>query len=249
MQEIYTCLIIDDDNFSRETLEDIIDDIPNLHILKSISESSLAIKHIVTLQPNIVFLDINMPKKSGIDVQKEISSLKIDSKVIFTTAHEEYVLEAFQNKAFDYLLKPVKKTDLLEILNRIIHLDLKTISSEHNKKIQTDSKEKIIIKNGYSTLILKPENILYIKADGGYSNIYLTKGKVETISCNIGKLEKLFPENIFIKISRSAIINIKYLNKIDRLKKILTLLSDKQEIKLKISREKLYDLEEKINNR
>ena len=243
MNASYNCLLIDDDDFARETLEDIIIDISELEILKSLSESKMAIKYLATLQPDIVFLDINMPNKSGIDIQKEIIDLQLDTKVIFTTSHEEYVVEAFKNKAFDYLVKPISKTELKNTLKRLF---------KQNKNIPVQipvntasNNNGIVIKNGFSTLLLKSDEIIYIEADGSYSNIYLIHGKTEVISKNIGKIEYLFSNEPFFKISRSNIINLKYLKKIDRLKKIVLLTCNSKNIELKVSREKLYDLETK----
>ncbi|MEN8122329.1 MAG: LytTR family DNA-binding domain-containing protein [Bacteroidota bacterium] len=245
MTKTYTCLLIDDDAFSRETLEDIIDDISELNILKSISESGMAIKHIATLQPDIVFLDINMPKKSGIDIQNEIADLQLDTKVIFITSHEKYVVEAFKNKAFDYLVKPVSKVELNETLKRLFEQNNNTNGQESvkNEVKSNNTQDEIIIKNAYGTLILNNNDLVYIEADGAYTNIYLVNGKVEVISKNIGKIEHLFQEKHFFKISRSYIINLQFLSKTDRLKRIVTLIFNNKNIQLKASRDRLYDLE------
>ena len=246
----YSCLLIDDDDFSRETLEDLLGEIPELDILKSLSESGMAIKHLVTLQPDIVFLDINMPNKSGIDIQKEIIDLQLQTRVIFTTAHEDFVVEAFKNKAFDYLVKPISKTELKETLKRLFKQSITDAPKipENTRTENAREQEEIIIKNAYGTIILHSDDIFYIEADGSYSNICLIHGKTEVISKNIGKIEHMFPCYQFFKISRSHIINLKYLTKTDRLKKTVTLLCKKQNIQLKVSREKLYDLEHRLQS-
>jgi len=251
MNSQYSYIIIDDDTFARETLIDLLSDVPELFLLKSLSESGMAIKHLATLQPDIVFLDINMPDKSGIDIQQEIIDLKLTSKVIFTTAHEEFVLEAFKNKAFDYLVKPVSKKELNETLLRFFNqqaeakMDLEPGKTEERQAIQNE----IVVKNAYGTLILNREDVLYIEAEGAYSGIYLTSGNKELVSKNIGKIESLFSADCFFKISRSCIINLKYLKKTDRLNKKVTLTCQDKEIKLKATRDHFYDLEKCITNR
>jgi two-component system LytT family response regulator len=246
MKPNYRCLLIDDDTFSRETLEDIIGCIPSLQIVKSIGESGMAIKHIVTLLPDIVFLDIDMPEKSGIVIQEEIIELGLETKVIFTTSHEKYVVEAFKNRAFDYLVKPIKQEELIDTLKRLSQTD-QTTSQQASSKNKND--EEIIIKNAYGTIILHTNDVFYIEADGSYSLIYLTNGKTETISRNLGKLEGLFPMPAFFNISRSAIINLNYLSKTDRIKKTITLMHGNVSTQLKVSRERFYDLELLISER
>jgi len=244
----YSYIIIDDDAFARETLMDLLNEIPQLHMLKCISESCMAIRHLATLQPDIVFLDINMPGKTGIEIQKEIIDLHLNSKVIFTTSHHEFVLEAFKNQAFDYLVKPIVKKDLFETLNRFFNQDHKIVAKKKpTSGITHDlSGNQIVIKNAFGTLLLKVNDIAYIKADAGYTEIQLVNGKTEVISKNIGKIEQLFPQELFYKISRSHIINLKYLIKTDRLNKKIVLLFNDQTVQLKASREQFYELEQKL---
>ncbi|MBN1250955.1 MAG: response regulator transcription factor [Bacteroidales bacterium] len=251
MKPACSYVIIDDDDFARETLIDLLDKIPGFHLLKSLSESGLAIKHLATLKPDIVFLDVNMPNKTGIDVQKEIMDLQLSSKVIFTTAHEEYVVEAFKNKAFDYLIKPICKKELYETLNRFYCLNnySEPISTENNVTQLAKPFNEIIIKNAYGTLILQNDDVVYIEADGTYTNIYQMHGKTEVISKNIGKIEQLFTKLHFYKISRTHIINLKYLKKTDRLNKKVTLSFNNQNIQLKVSRERFYDLEQRLQSK
>lgn len=241
MSEKYNYIIIDDDDFARETLEELLREIPQIKLLKSLSDSAMAIKHLATLKPDLVFLDVNMPKKTGIDIQKEIIQLNLKTKVIFTTAHEEFVLEAFKNQAFDYLVKPVKKSELHETLFRFF-------KDEHNSdsnEVQSASSE-IVFKNAIGSLVLKKEDIIYVEADGSYTKIYLINGDKEILSKNIGKVEALFNTAPFFKISRSHIINLKYLKKTDRLNKKVLLIVDNKTFHLKVSRERFYDLEQKI---
>ena len=248
MTKGYNYVIIDDDDFARETLRDLLDGFPQFKLLKSISESGMAIKHLATLRPDIVFLDINMPEKTGMDVQKEIHDLQLKSKVIFTTSHREFVVEAFKNQAFDYLVKPVSKSDLYETLNRFFKQETQTGTQIENKTQsgQTGQDRQIVIKNAFGTLILRCDDIAYISADGGYTSIYLINGKTEVISKNIGKTEHLFSREQFYKISRSHLINLKYLIKTDRLNKKLILQFNNQTVQLKASRELFYDLEKRL---
>ncbi|MBI9066866.1 MAG: response regulator transcription factor [Salinivirgaceae bacterium] len=243
-----TCIIIDDDKFSRETLTDFLSGYKNLSIIKSISDSQLAIKHIAIHKPDLVFLDINMPHKSGMNVMSEINELKLPTTVIFITAHLEYLMDALKTNAFDYLVKPLNKQELDETIKRF--LDKSKINStflSESHKPDKHSESKIIIRNSYRSLVLTTKDVIYVNADGCYSNVYLTKKKTETISKNIGQIEKYFNENSFFKISRSIIINIKFLTKIDRVKKLVYLTSNETNYELKATKENMISLENLIN--
>lgn len=247
ISEKKSCLIIDDDNFARETLEDLLDEIGSLKIIKSISKSETAIKDIAILKPDIVFLDINMPGKNGMSVLNEIQELNLTSKVIFVTAHQEYLLEALKKNVYDYLVKPISIQDLKETLNRFEqdNIDSTKVATTSNS---LPKDERILIQNSYGTLYLSPKDVVCIEADGSYSKLLFGDNKQEIISKHLGKIESCFPTNVFFKISRSAIINVLYLHKIDRLKRLVYLNMEDGIYKLKASKERIYDLEHFINN-
>lgn len=242
----YSYIVIDDDDFARETLIDHLNEYSELKLLKSISESGMAIKHLVILQPDLIFLDINMPDKSGMDVQKEILELELNSKVIFITAHEEHVLEAFKNKAFDYLIKPISTEELRETLQRFFAEREKLVLQKGGENTEIKNGSEIIIKSASGVLKLKSDEVLYIEAEGTYTKLHFTNGKTELLTKNLGKVEHLFSTEDFFKISRSYIININYLKKADRINKTVCLSAEKLEVKLKASRDRFYDLERKI---
>ncbi len=243
-----SCIIVDDDLFSRETLEDLLGEFQNIKVLRSLSESGMAIKYLATLKPDIAFLDIDMPDKDGLSILNEINDLGIACKVVFVTSYEDYLLDAFKKNAFDYLKKPVNKRDIEEVLERFYaeaktEIETEPVQPANNTQAKTENGQKIVIHNSHDTILLEPEQIAYIEADGCYSSLHLVNSKNEVISKNIGRIEKLFPENAFFKISRSIIINISYVKRIDRLKKEVQLNYNNTNISLKASRNQLYDLE------
>lgn len=242
-----TCLIIDDDQFASETLADYLGTYENINILKILNESRTAIKDIAILKPDIVFLDINMPEKDGLNVLNEINELGLESKVIFITAYHEYLLDALKKNAFDYLIKPIRLNELNETLSRYFG----SISGYRPPTSLmggiNGENDKIVLKNSHGSLILNSNEVLYIQADGCYTQIRLTNNRTETISRNLGNIESLFPDTKFYKISRSVIINLTYLNKLNRIKRLVYLLSNEEEISIKASKEKLYNLESFLN--
>lgn len=242
-----SCIIIDDDPFSSETLKDFLLNYPEIQVLKCLNESYFAIKHLAILKPDIAFLDINMPQKNGISILNEINDLGISTKVIFITAHQDYLMDALKKNAFDYILKPLKKQELDETIKRYINSTTPPQAKNTNTLQSEDN--KLIIQNGNGTLILEREKIAYIEADGCYTKLYLTDTKTEVISKNIGKVQSLFPDSIFFKISRSCIINTSYLNRIDRLRRNIHLCYNNNNKVLKASKEPMYDLERFIHKK
>lgn len=240
-----SCIIIDDDPFLGETLQDFLLEYKNINVIKCLTESALAIKYLATLKPDLVFLDINMPNKNGMSVLDEINDLGINTKVIFITAHKDYILDAFKKNAFDYILKPICKNELDETLSRYF----KESGKQENTKVKQHNTEgeKIIIQNARNTLIIDPSTIAYIMADGCYTKLFLTDNKVEVISKNIGRIQPLFKSPIFFKISRSNIVNTQFINRIDRVRRNVHIFYNNNSIVLKASKEQLYDLEHFIH--
>ncbi|MFW6370025.1 MAG: LytR/AlgR family response regulator transcription factor [Bacteroidota bacterium] len=241
-----SCIIIDDDPFARDILDDFLREHGGIQILKKTGDSKLAIKYIANLMPDIIFLDINMPHKTGMEILEEINDLHINTHVVFITAHENYIVEALRKKATDYILKPISQNELNEAIHRIKQLKFKKLPPPELSKKQDN--KKIMFRNAHHSIILEPEYIIYIQAEGCYSKIYTKKG-VEVITKNIGKIEEELEHAVFFRISRSSIINVAYLAKIDRLKRLVYLsFGNNQNVKLKASKERLYDLEARVTD-
>lgn len=238
------CIIIDDDGFALDTFEDMLTAYPDMHVIKKVSNPKTAIKYIATLLPEVVFLDIGMPDKSGIEVFNDIIELNLNTRVVFISAHDDYIMEAFRKKAFDYLIKPINSAELDDTIAR-----LRETSYQQEDKEETQTDQKINFKNSHGTIILNTDDILYAHAEGCYTRIQQVNDNYNLISKNLGKIEHKFPKNRFFKISRSALVNMNYISKIDRLKKMVTLHANNKNTELKASRERLYDLEIRLNDK
>ncbi len=240
---MYQCIIIDDDDFALYTLADKLKSFPDFQVIKNIKDSNLGIKYIMTLKPDVVFLDINMPGKDGLEVMNEINELDAPTRVIFTTSYDEYIMDAFRKKAFDYLVKPIGKEELEEALERV-----KAEPARNNPARGGQPKNRISFRNAHGTVLMEANDILYVQAEGSYSNIFDTNHKSVVICKNIGKIEEEFPSDVFFKISRSAIINMHHISRIDRIKRQVTLnCCEGDSVSLKASKERLYDLEVAVN--
>jgi two-component system LytT family response regulator len=185
-----------------------------------------------------------MPGKDGFCFLEEIPPGLKDTEIVFVTAFDQYALKAIKKKAFDYLLKPVDRSELRECIIKLQdNLDKKNTPInllDLNTPISKYYKIKINTRNGL--LFINPESILYIKADSNYSDIY-TDEKMISCSFTLGKVAELLPETDFVRIGRSFIFNSRYLYQLDRKKSEITLRKDEKFYKVLIPKNHMKDLD------
>lgn len=234
MKENCTCILVDDENDALDGLELLLQNISTIEILEKIQNSEIASKKIIELCPDIVFLDIDMPVKNGFDILEELNELKVNTKIVFVTAYNQYILRALRNSAFDYLTKPIDRLELKKVVDRIKKED----KFKKTPNISLQSLNMVKIPSNYGCVFLKKDDIIYLEAEGNYTKIHTIEG-VELSSLNIGKFEQKFTYENFIRISKSNIINVLYIKKFDKKNKICTLKNDDKQYELTISRRKL----------
>lgn len=232
MNEKIRCILIDDEIDALDGFEILLNAIGNIDVVEKINNSEIAIEAIQNKKPDIVFLDIDMPVKNGFEVLEDINSLKIDTKVVFVTAFDQYILKALRNSAFDYLTKPVDRLELKEVINRTKNKETKI---EH---INLDTLKMIKIPINHGCIFLKKDDIIYCEADGNYSKI-ITIDDIAVSSQNLGKFETIFANDNFLRISKSLLINTKYLTKFDKKNRICTLKFEDETYNLTVSRRNL----------
>ena len=216
MSHDITALIVDDESLARETLKDLLADFDQIKIIAEAENGYSAIKQIHNLKPDLIFLDIQMPRLDGFDVVELLG--KDIPNIIFVTAHDEYAIRAFEVQAVDYLLKPVNKERLAAALQRLPTLNKKT--APNIEKLIEAHKEspgflnRILIRDQSEVFIIPSEEINYLEAQDDYVAVHTNKEtllKYERIS----KLEKQLDPRIFCRIHRSYILNITFLEKIE----------------------------------
>jgi len=230
------CVLVDDEIEGLDILESLLIQIDGVSVSSKVSDSQKVIAELLVHKPDIVFLDINMPKKSGLELLKEINNLDIEVSVIFVTAFDQYIFEALKNSAFDYLVKPVDRDELRETIERFIeNRDDMPALAEVINSIEGVAKVKIPI--NYGSLFFDTEDLVFFKADGAYTSIILADGGTELTSLNIGKLEEKLKGKTFFRISRQVLINLKYLYKLDRREKQCCVRVGEDEFVLPVSRQ------------
>jgi len=210
-------LVIDDEALARERIISLLKREKDIVVIDECSDGEEALQKINSLKPDLVFLDIQMPMMSGVDVIKKLRNYI--PEVIFVTAYAKYALEAFEMNALDYLLKPFNQERFFKTLARAKQRLLAKITTEISEKLNNlilafaqnkpDEKylTKFVIKSAGKISFINVDEINYIEAEGNYLTLHTTNSKSlyrDTIT-NIS--EKLNPE-IFIRIHRSYIVKI-----------------------------------------
>lgn len=230
--ETFTCILVDDEKDALDGLELLLQAIGNIDVIDKTSDSENASNKIYEQKPDIVFLDIDMPIKNGFEVLDEINSLKINTKVVFVTAYNQYILKALRNSAFDYLTKPVDRLELKEVIKRAQNEDTEVKSSNYN------SLKMMKIPVSHGCIFLRNEDIIYLEADGNYTKIHTTDAE-EISSQNLGKFEERLKNENFLRISKSLLINTMYLSRFDKKKKTCYLKVEDDVHELTVSRRNL----------
>ncbi len=246
MDKLITAIIIDDEKDAREGLEALIlENTPEIRILGKVDNASDGLNQILSLTPDLVFLDIEMPGKSGLDLVKDLKIHQIQTTVIFVTAFNKYAIDAIKFAAFDYLLKPI---DILELKDAINRYKCEVHSLNLNDKIErlyaklNVKKTKLLSRNKY--IFIDPHDVVYCEADGNYCYINLINDTQEYVTIQLGKLEKLLDEEFLVRASRTFLININFVKEINPKTKIILLHVDGRDIEIKASRKGMHIINE-----
>jgi len=218
------CLIIDDEPLARERVLNLVNENEQLNCLDEAKTGKSAIRMINELSPDLIFLDIQMKDMNGFQVLKKIKEKPV---VVFITAYDNYAIKAFEHYAIDYLLKPFKKERFKESVNRALeYLSNKEqsgfknklnnlLENTHNLDIISEGSinKRIPIKIGKSIFFIETNTIKYILASGSYIDI-VTIEKTYTLRSSLNDILEKIGSSKFVRIHRSTIINIDYIDKL-----------------------------------
>ena len=210
-----TVLIADDDSAMRLIIKKIIDKFDGFQLIGEAEDGEATLKIVEDKSPDIIFLDVQMPKIDGVECAKKIVEINPKSVIVFATAHQEYMPEAFEVYAFDYLIKPFEIDRIYKTLRKIKDTKDKEdfeITFQNNK----DNLEfkKLILKSKEGKNFLDMESIILIQRENRNTVIYTTDGRYET-SESLGHLESRLDNKSFFRSHRSYIINISKISKIE----------------------------------
>ncbi len=219
-------VLVDDELEALDSLEILLGDYGNVQILKKVDNPLEVFATISTLKPNLIFLDINMPRINGVEILEEIRKFNPSLIIVIVSAHKNHLESIIKFNVFSYLQKPVNRMELKKTIENI---------QNFANEINGNPQDEILINSRKETVLIHPNEIDYIKADGQYSYIYLNTGKMICASYNIGCLMKKFPTSQFLKVNRSVLVNKDRLLSINRKDKICQIKTDHAESTVDIS--------------
>lgn len=199
-------LIVDDNDIARTTLAHLAKQIPDLTIVNEYSNAIEAYHYLQTNPVDLIFLDIEMPEMTGIELTKTLSGK--DTIIIFTSSNKEYALEAFELNIADYILKPITPARFLQAMSKA-----QAIFESKKENVQVNKDEFLFVRDSNITRRLKLDDIFYAEAMGDYVKFY-TKEKMFAIHGTMKSAEERLPKDHFIRVHRSYIIAV---GKIDTL--------------------------------
>lgn len=237
MNDEVSILIVDDEPEARDLLNMILKDINGVAISGSVESANDALLHVIEYKPDLILLDIQMPGKSGFELVSILRKLDLETGYIFVTAYDEYAIKAVRASAFDYLLKPTDPEELARAINRFREEkqkeDLNRRVDQLLSGIGIGKRLKLNTRTGF--IVIDPKEIVCCEADGNYTRIFLLNERRETISSNLGSVEKDLVGDGFFRISRSGLINLRYLTHVDTKAGICRLHGDSV-VELKVAR-------------
>ena len=205
--DTYKTIIIDDERLAREEVKRALENYPDFEIIGEASNADKAKDLIENTHPDIIFLDIHMPEKSGFDLLDELGTVP---QVVFTTAYDQYAVRAFEVNALDYIVKPIREERFAKAIEKI---KKELANAEKEAPAPFLLHRKIFIKDGEDCYFIPLSSISLIESLENYARLHFD-GKPVMIKRSLNLLEKKLDPSLFFRINRSQIINTDYITKI-----------------------------------
>ena len=206
---ILKCCVIDDEPLASQLIASYVEKTPFLKLVGVYSSAQEAVKVILENQVDVVFLDIEMPQLNGMEFAKIIPPT---TRIIFTTAYDQYAIQGFKVNALDYLLKPINYDEFLNSVNKA----LQWFDSQNNRVNQTTPNDYIIVKSEYRLVQIPTSEITFIEGLKDYVKIYTTDEQKSIMTLiNMKTLEQSLPSS-FLRVHRSFIVNTSKIKIIER---------------------------------
>ncbi len=207
-----TCVIVDDEPMALNLVENYVEKTPFLELKQKCSSAIEAMEFLKTNPVDLLFLDIQMPDLSGIEFSKMLPK---ETRVIFTTAFDQYALEGFKVEALDYLLKPFDYAEFLAAANKA-QTWFELVNAKTNNPV-SEEKDFLFVKSEYKQLRIKLADVLYFEGLKDYIKIWLKDNPKPILTLmSLKSLEEELPESQFMRVHRSFIVSLKNVETIER---------------------------------
>jgi two-component system LytT family response regulator len=208
-----TSIIVDDERLARRELKRLLEPHTDVDILAECSNADEAKEMIEKMRPDLLFLDIQMPGKTGFDLME---MLDYTPEVIFITAYDEFALKAFNANALDYILKPIEEERLKNALNRASEKidDRKNSETYKSQQEQLGQHDQVFVKDGDKCWFVTLKDVRLFESEGNYVRVYFENNK-PLILKSLNNLDKKLSDKDFFRANRKHIINLKWVDKIE----------------------------------
>lgn len=207
-------IIIDDERLARNELKKLLADFPEIEVVAEAANANEGMEKIDNLAPELIFLDIQMPGKTGFDMLAEMDRTP---NVIFTTAYDEYALKAFEVNALDYLLKPIEPKRLADAIQKLQNHEERDDHTgqplNYNRSVLQEN-DQVFVKDGERCWFVKLMDIRLFESVGNYAKVYFGANK-PLILKSLNALEERLDEKIFFRANRKHIINLRLIEKVE----------------------------------
>lgn len=230
-------MIIDDEQWAIDSLKWELEKFcPEITVVNSFTSPIEAIRAIDTVKPDCIFLDIEMPELDGFQLLKQLKYHHFD--LVITTAYSQYAIKAFKENAVNYLLKPIDPEDLIETVERIV-LNHKNDQLGENfehilenviKKADFSRSQRVPLPLLNKVVMVELNNIIYCKADGNYTHVFMQNGKKYLLSKTIKTFFETVSSDVFLRVHKSFVVNTNYIEEYTRGDGGELLMSNKQSI-------------------
>src|SRR4026207_506705 len=238
-------IIIDDERLARTELRKLLQDYPEVEVGDEAANATEGIEKIDTLNPDLVFLDIQMPGKTGFEM---LSELDRAPHVIFTTAYDEYALKAFEVNALDYLLKPIEPKRLADAVQKLNVAESKEnhIAPENFNRSILSEEDQVFVKDGERCWFVKLSDIRLFESVGNYAKVFFGPNK-PLILKSLNALEERLDQKVFFRANRKHIVNLRLIEKIEPYFNGGLLLELKGSEKIEVSRRQTVKFKEMMS--
>lgn len=203
-------IIIDDERLARKELTNLLSEFPEIEIVDEAVNADEAAEKIKTHDPDLIFLDIQMPDKTGFELLEMLDKTPM---VVFTTAYDQFAIKAFEFNALDYLLKPIDSNRLADVVKKVVHRSVNTpVIEETTEKLK--STDQVFVKDGEKCWFVKLEKIRLFESDGNYIKVFFD-GFRPMIHKSLNALDEKLDDKSFFRASRKHIINLGWVESIE----------------------------------
>jgi two-component system LytT family response regulator len=206
-------IIVDDERLARKELSSLLNQYTEIDIVAEAVNADDAIEKISELKPELIFLDIQMPGKSGFELLEKLDHVP---QVIFTTAYDEFAIKAFDYNALDYLLKPIQEERLKESINKVLKAQTQVgdLDKEEGVERPLTTTDQVFVKDGDRCWFVKLSDVRLFESDGNYIKVYFQNFK-PMIHKSLNALDERLDDRSFFRASRKHIINLSWVETIE----------------------------------